>query len=234
LKKQFQLMYEPGALEEERVSWRIVVYFNIVRSIKHILSTMENSGDRGGDSDRSGSSEVEEETPPPLTIVTGLDSNPDIAFAEHPPSPTEPSVDTSLLLSPKLVHTTTGTASGSGPAPDSEAYQIATLRLRLSPLVSADAQLADILSGGVQVSGSGKGSVYVRSGWQTRTAGETLYRERRDKRSPERQDENGNTLLAEIRRMLDACKHDIKALWEHPQVKALITKRRLRLEEWSE
>lgn len=227
-------MYEPGSMEEERVSWRVVVYFNIVRSIKHILTTMEVLGDRGGNNDTGSSRPVEDEppSPPPLTIVTVLDSNPDISFAEHPSSPVEPSAD--LPLSPKLVHTTVETANTSTPAPDSEAYQIATLRLRLSPLVSADTQLADLLNGGVTVAGSGKGGVYVRSGWQTRTTEDPLYRGRRDKRSPTPQDENGNTLLDEIRRMLDACKYDIKALWEHPQVKTLIAKRRLRLEEWTE
>jgi guanine nucleotide-binding protein alpha-1 subunit len=224
-------MYKPESIEEERVSWRAVVYFNIVRTIKHILSTIEDSGDRGGDD--TGSPRQEEEELPPLAIVAGLDSNPDMSFAEHPSSPTEPSMDISLL-SPKLVHTTADASSSSAPAPDSEAYQIATLRLRLSPLIAADAQLADLLSGGVTVAGSGKGGVYVRSGWQTRTANQTIYRGRRSKRSPTPPRENGNTVLGEIRRMLDACKYDIKALWEHPQVKTLIAKRRLRLEEWSE
>lgn len=49
--------------------------------------------------------------------------------------------------------------------------QISLLRLRLSPLTALDSQLADRLSGGVAVSGSGKGSVFVRSGWQSRTFG---------------------------------------------------------------
>lgn len=56
------------------------------------------------------------------------------------------------------------------PSPSMD-QQISLLRLRLSPLTALDSQLAERLSGGVAVSGSGKGSVFVRSGWQSRTFG---------------------------------------------------------------
>jgi hypothetical protein len=47
--------------------------------------------------------------------------------------------------------------------------QIPTLGLRLSPLVATECTLTDRLSGGVRVSGLGKGGVFVCHGWQARS-----------------------------------------------------------------
>ncbi|KAF7312495.1 Guanine nucleotide-binding protein alpha-4 subunit [Mycena indigotica] len=49
LQKQFQLMYRPSSLEQERSSWRTVIYFNVVHSLKHILSTLESWDDNFDD-----------------------------------------------------------------------------------------------------------------------------------------------------------------------------------------
>jgi len=115
--------------------------------------------------------------------------------------------------------------------------KIANLRRRLSPLIATDEQLADRLSGGITVSGSGKGSVFVRSGWQSRTLESALGRMRR-RQSPEDskdgEDALQDPLVNEISRMLQACESDIQELWSHPTVKGLIAKRKLKLDEWSE
>jgi hypothetical protein len=58
-------------------------------------------------------------------------------------------------------------SSDSAQSKDAGAMQIANLRRRLLPLISVESQLADRLNGGISVSGSGKGGVYVRSGWQS-------------------------------------------------------------------
>jgi guanine nucleotide-binding protein subunit alpha len=116
---------------------------------------------------------------------------------------------------------------------------IAILRRRLSPLVAADSQLADRLSGGIKVSGSGKGGVFVRSGWQARAIENGPSKPRRSKRTVSG-DKNGqgakeeDPLVEDIGRMLDASKDDIAELWEHPAVKTMIAKRKLKLEEWAE
>jgi guanine nucleotide-binding protein alpha-1 subunit len=34
-------MYSPRTLEIERLSWRVVVYYNVLRSVKQILSTLD-------------------------------------------------------------------------------------------------------------------------------------------------------------------------------------------------
>lgn len=196
LQKQFQLMYRPNSLDQERNSWRTVIYFNVVHSIKHILTTLESWDD-------------------------SLEDDMDIDAPPVASSSTSQPVESPQVTASKLV--------------------IANLRRRLSPLVAADSQLADRLSGGVTVSGSGKGSVYVRSGWQARTIENALGFRRqprfdsdgkkgRDSPSDAMQD----PLIHDVARMLEASKEDIKELWSHPTVKGLMAKRRLKLDEWSE
>jgi guanine nucleotide-binding protein alpha-1 subunit len=116
---------------------------------------------------------------------------------------------------------------------------ISNLRRRLSPLVAVDSQLADRLSGGITVAGSGKGSVYVRSGWQARTIENALGRIRSARPSLDDK-KNGyagnppDPLLQDIARMLSTCRPEVQELWAHPTVKGLLAKRRLKLDEWSE
>ena len=38
-------MYNPDSLDQERASWRTVVYFNVACSVKHILDILESHGD---------------------------------------------------------------------------------------------------------------------------------------------------------------------------------------------
>ena len=54
LQKQFQLMYAPRSLEEERVAWRPVVYLNIIKSLRTILEALDlDTDDAGYMSDRT-------------------------------------------------------------------------------------------------------------------------------------------------------------------------------------
>jgi guanine nucleotide-binding protein alpha-1 subunit len=192
LQKQFQLMYRPHSLDDERASWRTVIYFNVVHSIKQILSTLEIWGDYAGD---------------------------------------EAAMD---------IDSTSSTPTNASPLSDDDSstasrISIANLRRRLSPLVAADTQLGDRLSGGITVSGSGKGNVFVRSGWQARTIENVMNIQR--PRAPEGEKLNGaphDALVEDVGRMLEASKDDIAELWAHPTVKVLMVKRRLKLDEWSE
>ncbi|KAF4571609.1 hypothetical protein EYR40_008106 [Pleurotus pulmonarius] len=237
LQKQFQLMYKPHTLEQERASWRTVVYFNVVHSIKHILNVLE-SWDDG----------LEDE-------IADMDDSASIApfTTRHIITMSEqPSPSTSLTSSP---HTATNGLPSSPPRSEAieeaprvqnGAVPIAPIRRRLSSLVAADKQLADRLSGGITVSGSGKGGVFVRSGWQARAIENALGRVKRNKRTstdadtkPSRESistsENADdALVQEVGRLLESSKEDIQTLWSHPTVKALMTKRKLKLDEWSE
>ncbi|TFK27504.1 guanine nucleotide-binding protein alpha-1 subunit [Coprinopsis marcescibilis] len=201
LQKQFQLMYKPSSIEQERASWTTVIYFNVVHSLKHILSILDNYDDSLEGADATG-----DETTPRKTNGT-------------PESASPPS---SILDEAR-----------------NGALHIANLRRRLSPLVATDEQLANRLTGGITVSGSGKGSVYVRSGWQARTIESALGKMKKHRPSVEeeratRENLAQDPLVKEIGRMLQLCESDIQELWNHPTVKGLMAKRKLKLDEWSE
>jgi len=151
----------------------------------------------------------------------------EIGVALSPPSPLDPP-------SPSAV---SPTKSG-----------VSDLRRRLLSLVNIEPQLADRLSGGVSVSVSGKGEIYVRTGWQARTVqkGHKLIG-RRSKRGEAESSEltterpgtalsvlDSDPLVEDVATMLHQSREDIKSLWEHPVVRALISKRKLKLDEWSE
>ncbi|KAJ7227364.1 guanine nucleotide-binding protein, partial [Mycena pura] len=216
LQKQFQLMYKPNSLEQERSSWRTVVYFNIVHSLHHILSTLEAWDD---------SFEEDPIAPQPSHYYdqpssSGIGGPPLPSGISRPPSRPD------------------------SPAYSSRSNRIVTLRSRLAPLLATDSQLADRLTGGLTVSGSAKGGLLVRSGWQSRTV-DNAFGNHYSTRSPSDTDfrrgregymsqEDGDVLLQDIARMLSAFKDDIRELWSHPTVKGLIMKRKLKLDEWSE
>ena len=222
LQKQFQLLYTPGALDAERLSWRTVIYFNIARPIRRILEALESTPENEDDDDL-----ISEFSPSEL----------------YPPSPSPAIVSDEKSLS----------ASAS-----SLDKQVALLRARLSPLLAAETQLADRLSGGVDVSGSGRGSVFVRSGWQSRSLGLPFGRGRDRAASGGRFSFSGNRgstdnrqdsglelqarradteedrLVLEVASILNASQADIRELWEMPAVKRLRERRRLKLEEWAD
>lgn len=223
-------MYRPNSLDEERISWKTVIYFNVVHSLKHILNTLESWDDVLDEDDDSIS--LTEERARAVGIADR--TSPSTPF--HNSGPTKGS--------PSSVADVASSSSHSHPwSKDPGAHQIAALRRKLSPLVSTDTQLADRLSGGIAVSGSGKGSVYVRSGWQARTIENALGRLSRRRSDPDKKDRDSNSveaqpvqdvLILDVARMLALFEADIKELWNHPTVKGMIAKRRLKLDEWSE
>jgi hypothetical protein len=221
-------MYRPNSLDEERISWKTVIYFNVVHSLKHILNTLEAWDDVLDDEDDSIS--IADEG----THAVGISG--------------QPSPSASLYNggggndSPSSVGASSSSSNHSHPwTKDNGINQIAALRRKLSPLISTDTQLADRLSGGIAVSGSGKGSVYVRGGWQARTIENALGRlsgkrsERKDRDSVSTETPSvHDILILDVARMLALFESDIKELWNHPTVKGMIAKRRLKLDEWSE
>ncbi|KAG6374373.1 guanine nucleotide binding protein, alpha subunit [Boletus reticuloceps] len=228
LQKQFQLMYSPASLDSERMSWRTVVYFNVVRSVKKILVTLDAWDDIDDGSDSQSTLERQELSQDDALLVgtsrasfAGLRVGA-LPSEVGPPSPT---------------------------ASSPTKFSIPDLRHRLLPLVNIEPQLADRLNGGISVSGSGRGEVYVRSGWQARTiyTGQKLIGRRSQRAETgsaglivERPgtamstDVNLDTLVDHVATMLDQSREDITTLWEHSVVRALISKRKLKLDEWSE
>ncbi|KAJ7031329.1 guanine nucleotide binding protein, alpha subunit [Mycena alexandri] len=210
LQKQFQLMYKPNSIEQERASWRTVIYFNVVHSLKQILTTLEAWDDAFEDD--------------PRAQPTGYYDQNSSSSQGLPPLPN------GMPSAP---------SRSESPAYSGRNGRIVALRNRLLPLLATDAPLADRLSGGITVAGSGKGGVFVRSGWQARTVDKALGKMRshddhRRGREGYMLEDDGDILLQEVGRMLSALKDDVRELWAHPTVKGLIMKRKLKLDEWSE
>ncbi|KAI9000626.1 G-protein alpha subunit [Trametes punicea] len=229
LQKQFQLLYNPTGLEDERLSWRTVIYFNIARPIRRILEALDAYGD--GDDDDDLTSEATY-SPADIRLASGMpiaSSSADIAADEKSLSPSQLSLE----------------------------KQINTFRSRLAPLLTAETSLADRLSGGIDVSGSGRGSVFVRSGWQARSLALPFGRGRERTNSggrsslsardsmdkatgnelelkARRSEAREDRLVQEVASILSRCQQDIKELWALPAVKKLRDRRRLKLEEWAE
>ncbi|CAL1716309.1 unnamed protein product [Somion occarium] len=232
LQKQFQLLYNPTSLDEERLSWRAVIYYNIARPVRRILDALDAYGDLDDDGGDDFSLEIDSKFGTPSTARL---SSPSPGFNGNPLEQTS-----SSILAPSIKS-------------DYEA-QLTHLRDRLSPLLNAEASLAERLSGGVDVSGSGKGNVFVRSGWQARSllgkstkghndtggrfsfTGQRSSLENSSSRMGNREitPEGHDVLIEEIASILLSCKDDIRELWEHAAVRRLRDRRKLRLEEWAE
>lgn len=215
LQKQFQLMYSPDSLDQERSSWRTVIYFNVARSVKRILENLDSHGDQCDGEVLEG---------PAYDSVASKQTLEDLLrpdAADDPPPQTSSRAYSSPIP----------------PALTESQKQIATLRLRLSPLVAAENTLADRLSGGVRVSGSGRDSVFVRHGWQLRSATRNTSHSRGASgalATPPMGIANISEVVEEVGRILDASKEDVKALWRSDIVQKMIRRRRLRLDEWAE
>ncbi|KAL5525745.1 hypothetical protein ACEPAG_7082 [Sanghuangporus baumii] len=236
LQKQFQLFYAPASLDEERASWRAVVYFNVVRNVKRILQALEalNLGSPqnatialpniAGPSSAASSSSAAVAGPSSAVMDNSLDAQDDAEIAEQDALAKAES-EGGL---PTLTTTTR--------------RELATLKLRLSPLLTAEASLADRLSGGVQVGTLARrrgGGVYVRSGWQTTMSVSGKKRRHSEDNNHDEENASGRPNpveeeLNKISRLLFACRDDVKALWSHPVVRAIIDKRKLRLQESAE
>ncbi|EDQ98202.1 guanine nucleotide-binding protein G, alpha subunit [Laccaria bicolor S238N-H82] len=181
LQKQFQLMYKPTSMDQERASWTAVIYFNVVHLLKHILATLEAWDDT-------------------------LDED-----AEAQPT----STDDSQSIIPKKAR---GNGIADQPSPSTSLLTGSIIQGSPSSLMPC-AELADRLSGGISVSGSGKGGVFVHSGWQARTIENALGRIKQKRPSAESEKKTGEI--------------EPQDPLHHPTVKGLIAKRKRKLDEWS-
>ncbi|KAI0784227.1 G-protein alpha subunit [Abortiporus biennis] len=225
LQKQFQLMYNPTSLEEERLSWRTVIYYNVARPIRRVFEALDAYSLLEEDEDNS----MSYGTPDSAGRL-------DASSPQFESYPSFPSDKASSLGSPSIKSVTDA--------------HLVSLRLRLGPLIATEKPLADKLSGGVAAAGSGKGSVFVRSGWQSRSLGLSFGKSKHrngasrfsfsgrtsidSAQAPPPRKEEKDPLIEDVARILEACKDDVKELWEHPAVRSLREKRKLRLEEWAE
>lgn len=159
-------MYAPASLDAERDSWKPIVYLNLIKSQRIILSVLEHEFDL----------EIDRES---TRLLSPQTSHPHLRPFDHDDGEIQvqglgkgkgkekmvesPVLDSPILGSPE--DDSSPTSRSSGAVPPLWASQIATLRLRLAPLLSMQESLSKKIGMGVQVA-PGKEEVFVRTGWQ--------------------------------------------------------------------
>ncbi|KAG8953298.1 hypothetical protein FRC04_002708 [Tulasnella sp. 424] len=291
LQKQFQLMYAPATLELERASWRHVVYINLIKSIRMMLNALEHEYDLEIDRESDLLLLVPSLSPSftsssSLSPTSASKATKSLPYQWDDPSASSPSIPSSAKGKGKERETTptqedfdsnsiwgsalklstpvTATAAAAGSSNFSPAWaqQIATLRLRLAPLLSMEDILAHKIGMGVQV--AGKEEVFVRTGWQgirtkkwstasatkiTAPEPEYIYSSRLSMGSGvsglgfdtasttsteiQLEMDQRTELVRQVASLFMNSRGDVETLYSHQAVKSLIKKRKLRLEESS-
>ncbi|KAF8206213.1 guanine nucleotide binding protein, alpha subunit [Mycena galopus ATCC 62051] len=197
-------------LGQERSSWRTVIYFNVVHSLKHILTTLEAWDDSFEDDPRA---------PPQPTGY--YDSPP------RPPRPRSPQCQEPLhepKVPPSGTETTASRLCALG-------FRLCSLPTRPLRTASAEASLSRLRKGGVFVRSGWQARTIDKALGKNAMRKASSESRGREGYIP---DDDGDILLQDVARMLSALKDDVRELWAHPTVKGLIMKRKLKLDEWSE
>lgn len=199
-----------------------------MRSLKQVLYTLAQYEDTDDGSDADSVFEVADDFHDGVSGRTSSSSKRSTAFTNLA------STNASSNKSPISPTQISLASNPTSPKKQPPSNQIAKLRLRLSPLVSVEEQLALRLSGGASATHP-SGEVFVRSGWQSRTTQNGgIIKGRRSKKTHGESTPDEDPLLDDVAAMLEASKDDIKQLWDHPTVVGLVSKRKLKLDEWSE
>lgn len=231
----------------ERASWRTVIFYNVIRSVKHVLVALADMNDIDDGSDANSIADFNE-----FDDSQSIASVVDISNRGHNGIHTGFHPQPGSIMAGGTTVTSSETRSPSVSSyhrpSSSSTGQIASLRLRLSPLQTMVEPLAQRLGGGMPLADT-KGQMYVRSGWQTRpsdSANVPSSPDNRKGRSRKAADAENfppslmegtvvdDPLLENVAMMLERSKADIKSLWENPMVVALVARRKLKLDEWSE
>ncbi|KJA18360.1 hypothetical protein HYPSUDRAFT_90079 [Hypholoma sublateritium FD-334 SS-4] len=106
-------------------------------------------------------------------------------------------------------------------------HELASLRVRLLPLLALEATLASELSGGVSITG-GRSEAFVRLGWQSLTAPSWAVGTDAKKAEATSRARMTTTLVA---RTMAETVDDIEALWMHEAVRFYTRQRRIRLDD---
>lgn len=257
--RQFRLMYAPATLDLERSSWRPVVYINIIKSLRTILEALEYEYDLNFDK-LSHVSGLDSGMPSPNMLREVDDDSDD--FNDRIPSSAKgkgrATESDPLDLTPSGVISNSPRRSPTTPIPEGWSQQIVTNRLRLTPLLSMEETLSRKIGTEVKVA-PGREEFFVRSGWQgvnhrrRDTVASSVGRSEPPMTASSRRSLDSTTSISvsitsaelvfeqdqkeavvrQVGSLLVASQEDVQALWQHPAVKSLIKKRRLRLEESS-
>ncbi|KAG8932487.1 hypothetical protein FRC02_001010 [Tulasnella sp. 418] len=209
--KQFQLLHSPNAFHTERLSWRLVIQLNLVKSIRRILEAVLT-------------------TPLPSTSV----SPPPIPYSDDRWDTDASGVAYPIMRASMESDWTGTTATSSG-----EQDEFTELKQRLLPLLHAEEILIQKLAapdsvdyrgdalGGRQGFNhlswtdweNGKPEMFVRSGdWKTKTASTSSAQEE---------------VEDEPTRIIYQCREDMISLWRNPVVHQVLRQKMINLSESS-
>ncbi|KAG9010116.1 hypothetical protein FRB93_004778 [Tulasnella sp. JGI-2019a] len=188
--KQFLLNFSADVFQEERASWRIIVFLNVIKSFRTIFNALS------------------------------------LEYESFPQQPSSPS-DDKLLIRVGGVH-------------DGRDASFAEIKMRLSPLLSIEAQLVRKLNMGEEAEDAAAG--IIRS-WPATKAEELTVRGGSWKKSFQRKQHDGATASGpkqldsgidwEDREdpgvIFNACRKEMIALWDSPQVRDTLQKQKVDL-----
>lgn len=201
-------MYNPTSLEEERLSWRPVVYYNIARPVRRIFEVVDAYGDTEDDEDAMQVDSNSENVDPELKRDSSMSGSQGSSMAEKRLATLRhrlgPLLAAEASLAERLV--------GEQPTPTKGNIFVRSGWQARSLL--GKARMRD------RSSFTGQRSS-LENGAPRRSEDSTIVIEK-------------DRLIEDVAKILNVCGDDIKELWEHPAVQRLKEKRRLRLEEWAE
>ncbi|KAI0746186.1 G-protein alpha subunit [Earliella scabrosa] len=206
LQKQFQLYYSSQTLENERPSWRPIVYFNILRAIRMILDELD--------------------------WEYGLVSGSGDPLSSAPPSSLALAPSTSHSGSGSGSGSGSSTYQSRAAANPAWFPELALLRNKLLPLVASEDALGAELSGGITVSG-GRTGVYVRAGWQALNSASRSWPLAEDYGRAGAMTLRQSAVTNIVAKTLAAVMDEIEGLWWHPGVQGLLRGNKLKLEEYA-
>jgi guanine nucleotide-binding protein alpha-1 subunit len=204
-------MYNPTSLEEERLSWRPVVYYNIARPVRRIFEVIDAYGELEDDDgtmvvdisneNRNNSRSNSAEGASEATLVGSQNSS----SAEKHLATLRYRLGPLLAAESSLAER----IAGGQPTPT-----------KGNLFVRSGWQARSLLKGRDRPSLIGQRSSFENATFR-------------------RSEDSGTTLqsdkfIEDVAHILSVCKDDIKDLWEHPVIQRLRDRRRLRLEEWAE
>ncbi|KAJ7323002.1 guanine nucleotide binding protein, alpha subunit [Mycena albidolilacea] len=240
--RQFQRLYTPTAFREERILWRAVIQLNIVRSIRTILYALDPTSSTSPPRRRSPSSIMALAGPsaPPQPGTSADAYNYDNYYAGYNNNYASASGYASDGAVDSDPESDPGPSSQSrfnfDPAPEWEA-----LRARLLPLQHVEALLIARLvppnedeptrldfGGGLPPGAEVMKEIFVRPG--NRWKASEHQKSPANSRSHSRSHSHGSD-RDEAQEALTACAPAMMALWADPGVRAVLRRRKVRLEE---
>ena len=205
---EFQRIYTPTAFREERILWRAVIQLNLVRSIRTILETLSTYADMVAE-----------------TMSGGEDSDHEdyIAFTEE--------LDQMRLRLLPLRHVESLLISKLVSPGEDEATHVGFVTFD-----DKEKGRARSLGGDTQslfVPPRRPQEVFVRpnSTWKGAVARGAEGMSNSTRNRPSSSSATGIESPDEVTAVLNSCRDDMMALWEDPKVRAILKRRRVRIDE---